>query len=81
MRKQQDGEEVRSSSSRGGRGAGRPDGWLENLCQVGCCVSVHAWCVRVFASLGENVSRSEHVRDYNYTGIRLLLQQVAWNYK
>jgi len=33
VRKQQDGDEARYVS-RGGRGAVRPDGWLEGLCQV-----------------------------------------------
>lgn len=40
VRKQHDGDDGRSYSGRGGRSSGqRPDGWLENLCQVGLITS------------------------------------------
>jgi hypothetical protein len=34
MRNKTDGDEGRSSSRGGSRGGQKPDGWLENLCQV-----------------------------------------------
>jgi hypothetical protein len=46
VRKQHDADDGRSYSGRGGRSGGqRPDGWLENLCQVGLVAhcAVHCW--------------------------------------
>jgi hypothetical protein len=34
-RRQQDGDASDERSGRAGRGGQKPDGWLENLCQVG----------------------------------------------
>lgn len=35
VRNKQEGDDGRSLSGRAGRGGQKPEGWLENLCQVG----------------------------------------------